>query len=222
MEPEEDLDPPQDVAIVQPRELWDKKPDESQRAFAAFAQFRDAEKRSLKAIADSLNCSVQNVFWWSTRHNWRLRCDAYDLHVSREQNAEFSRSRVRMRERHQRLAVAMGNIAAHGIREWQTKIASGAELNLAPEQVALLVKCSAELERSTIGVDGEQRPPVINILFGVHKYADEKAGDGPEVEGEIEWIPQEDVERKEYESLNPEERAGWETWKNPPKSKQID
>src|ERR1700688_4838135 len=85
---------PNDAKTPQPaeaREVWEKKVDESPRAYAAFSAFRDAEKRSLKAIADALNCSVQNVFWWSTRHNWKLRCDAFDLWVDREQRVEFAR-----------------------------------------------------------------------------------------------------------------------------------
>lgn len=76
MDPEDDLDSPQDAAIIQPREPWEKKPDESQRAYHAFRLFRDAEPRTLKGVADSLNCSGQNVFWWSTRHSWKSRCEA--------------------------------------------------------------------------------------------------------------------------------------------------
>ena len=115
---------------VGPRELWDKRLDESQKAFAAFVRYRDAEKRSFKAIADELNCSPQNIFQWSSRHNWRRRCDAFDVEQYRLQREDLARGRVRMRERHLKLAIAMQGIAAHAIREWQSKIASGAALNL--------------------------------------------------------------------------------------------
>jgi hypothetical protein len=216
MEPENDLDPSQDAVAIEPREAWDKKSDESQKAYHAFSLFRDAEKRSLKGVATSLKCSVQNVFWWSTRHNWKLRCDAYDLWLDQQQRQEFARNRVRMRDRHLAVAQAMLGVAAHALKEWQSRIASGAALNLAPEQVAMLVKCSAELEGRTLGIDGDHRPPVINILFGTHKYRDEKAGDSGEVEGEVEWKPQEAIEREQYDRLNDEERRSWCTWKNPP------
>jgi hypothetical protein len=177
--------------------------------------YRDSEKRSLKSVATSLNCSVQNVFWWSSRHNWKLRCDAFDLQQDQLQRQEFARNRVRMRTRHLAVAQAMLNVAGHGIREWQAKIASGAELNLAPEQVALLTRTAIEIERSTTGEDGEHRPTAINILIGSHRYQDEKAGES----GEVEWKPLEEVERMEYESLSPQERSGWESWKNPPQKK---
>jgi hypothetical protein len=218
MEPEkDDLDHAQDAVAVQPRELWDKKPDESQRAYGAFSKYRDSEKRSFKAIADSLSCSTQNVWQWSTRHNWKLRCDAYDLWLDQQQRQEFARNRVRMRARHMAVAQAMLNVAGHGIREWQARIAGGAALNLAPEQVALLTKCAIEIERSTTGEDGGHRPAVINVLIGTHRYSDEKAGES----GEVEWIPYEDAERTEYESLSPEEKAVWNSWKAPPKPKQL-
>jgi hypothetical protein len=60
MEPKnDDLDRPQDTEMVEHREAWEKKPDESLKAYDAFSRYRDAEKRSLKAIADALKCSVQ-------------------------------------------------------------------------------------------------------------------------------------------------------------------
>jgi hypothetical protein len=223
MEPEksdiEELDRPQDAEIVQPRELWEKKFDESPRAYDAFSRYRDSEKRSFKSIADALSCSTQNVWQWSVRHNWKLRCDAYDLHLDQEQRAEFARNRTRMRARHLAVGQAMLNVASYGIREWQARIATGAALNLAPEQIALLTKCAIEIERSTTGEDGEHRPTAINILIGSHRYQDERAGESGEVEREVEWKPLEAAERMEYESLSPQERSGWESWKDPPQKK---
>jgi hypothetical protein len=223
MEPENDeLDPAQDAVAVEPREPWEKKVDESQRAYHAFSLFRDSEKRSLKAVAASLSCSTQNVFWWSTRHNWRLRADAYDLHVAREQRVEFARNSVRMRERHLAVAQAMLNVAAHSLREWQSKIASGSALNLAPEQTALLVKCATELEARTIGVDGEHRPTTINVVVSTHRYDDEKAGSSGvigDAEGDVELLPWREAEALAYERMTPAERKALDTWKTPPKKR---
>lgn len=124
-----------------------------------------------------------------------------------------------MRTRHLAVAQAMLNVAGHALQEWQNRIAGKLPLDLAPEQIALLTKCATELERSTLGVDGEHRPSVIQVLFGTHKYSDEKAGDSGEVEGEIEWKSQEDIDREEYERLNDDERRAWESWKTPPQKK---
>ncbi|MGC1650738.1 MAG: hypothetical protein WA741_33355 [Candidatus Sulfotelmatobacter sp.] len=104
MEPEDDRDGAQGSEIIAPRELWDKRPDESEKAFGAFVLYRNAEKRSFKLVAEKLNCSSQNIFQWSSRFNWRLRCDAYDLELDRQQRVLFARNRVRMRERHREVA----------------------------------------------------------------------------------------------------------------------
>jgi hypothetical protein len=209
---------------IEHREAWDKREGESQKAFSAFCLYRDAEKRSFKIVAEQLKCSPQNIFQWSSKFNWRLRVDAFDIDQDRQQREDFARNRVRMRDRHLRLSLAMQSVAAHALREWQSRIASGGALNLAPEQIALLTKCAVELERNTLGIDGEHRPPVINVLIGTHRYNGEKAGDsGVVVEGEdeAEWASWQDVERIEYERLSPSERAALDTWKVPPKPKAL-
>lgn len=219
MEPEkpenDDLDPSQDAVTIEPRQLWDKRPDESAKAFGAFAMYRDLERRSFKQVAEKLNCSPQNVFQWSSKYNWRLRCDAFDLEQDRQQRVAFARNRVRMRERHLSLAVAMGGVAAHGIREWQAKIASGVVLDLQPEQLALLVKCSTELERSTLGMDQEHTPTEINVYMGSHRYKDEQGGD------QREPMLMKDFEAGQYAKLSPEERASLDSWRDPPKPKAL-
>jgi len=216
VEPTNDLDPSQAIEPVGPRQLWDKRPDESQRAFDAFVRYRDAEKRSFKNIADQLNCSPQNIFQWSSKFNWRLRCDAFDLEQDRIQREELARGRMRMRERHLRLALSMQGIAAHAIREWQARIASGTVLNLAPEQIALLTKCSVELERTAMGVEREHQYTTINVVLGQHRYPGEQGG---EDEGEPKLLK--DFEAEEYEKLDADERAALDSWRDPPKRKAL-
>jgi hypothetical protein len=220
MEPEDNLkDSPEDepesaqaALAVQPREAWEKQFDESLKAYHAFSLFRDSEKRSLKLVADSLNCSVQNIFWWSTRHNWKLRVDAYDLHVDQAQRAEFIRGRIKMRDRHLQVARAMLGVAAHALAEWQGRVEAKLPLQLAPEQISLLVKCASELEKNTLGVKAEDRVTAINILVGSHKYDDEVGENGKE-----KFVPMAEIERREYERLSEDERRTWESWKDAPK-----
>src|ERR1035437_8698167 len=157
MEPEDDLDPSQGAEIIEPRERWDKLPEESQKAFDAFVRYRDAERRSFKFVADQLNCSPQNIFQWSSRFDWKGRCDSFDVEQDRVQRAELSRSRVRMRERHLRLSLAMQGVAAVALNEWQQRISQKLPLDLAPEQIALLVKAAVELEHRVIGSESEQQ-----------------------------------------------------------------
>jgi hypothetical protein len=217
VEPTDDLDPSQAVEPVGPRQPWDKRPDESQRAFDAFVLFRDDEQRRFKNVAEKLSCSPQNIFQWSSKYNWRLRCDAFDLEQDRQQRVAFARIRVRMRERHLSLAVALGGIAAHGVREWQQRIEQRLPLNLTPEQLALLTKCATELERSTLGMDQDHQPTEIRMFFGTHKYKDEQGGD----DGDGEPMLAEDFEAQQYARLSPEERVSLDSWRDPPKPKAL-
>ena len=164
------------------RELWDKREDQSQKAFDAFVRYRDAEARSFKNIAVQLNCSPQNIFQWSSRFNWRGRCDAYDVEQDRLQREDLARGRVRMRERHLKIAIAMQGVAAYALREWQVKIEQGLPVHLAPEQIAMLVKCAVELERTTMGTDRESKYTQINVILGTHRYPDEGESESEEDE----------------------------------------
>jgi hypothetical protein len=217
MEPDDDnLDSSQSTEIIEPRERWDKLPQESQRAFDAFTKYRDAERRSFKNIADQLNCSAQNIYQWSSRHDWKGRCDAYDIEQDQTQRAELARSRVRMRERHLRLSHAMQGVAAAALSEWQQRILQKRPLDLAPEQIALLCKCAVELENRTIGSEIERGVVAINVIYGEHRYEDEK--------GEMHVVPAmpiEQFELEQWEKLSPEEKAAEAEWKTPPSGKKI-
>jgi len=227
MEPKnDDLDRPQGAEMVQPREPWERKPDESRKAYDAFSRYRDSEKRSFKAIADALNCSTQNIFQWSARHNWKIRCDACDLEQDRLQRAEFARNQVRMRERHVAVARAMLHVAGYALKEWADKIEQRLPLHLEPEQIALLTKCAVELESRTTGAEGERRFATINVIFSGYeseeqyeaalsgrKYDSKQAGEAR--------ITREDFEREQYERLSDDERRNMDAWKNPPKPKQF-
>lgn len=194
MEPEkpenDNLGPSQDAAALEPREPWEKLPQESQKAFGAFVLYRDAEKRSFKNVAEKLNCSAQNVFQWSSKYNWRLRSDAWDVEQDRAQREELARGRVRKRERHLTVARAMLHVAGHALREWADRIEQKLPLHLAPEQIAMLVKAATELENKTIGDEKENR--YTQIIVTVGEYEDEQAYDDALVEqvglrDEPEW-----------------------------------
>jgi hypothetical protein len=220
VEPDEP-DPSQDAVTAEPRELWEQKVDESQRAYSAFSAYRDSEKRSFKNVAAALNppCSVQNVWQWSVRHCWKLRADAFDLHQDREQRQQFARNRVRMRDRHLAVARGMLDVAANALVEWQRKIAQKMPLDLSPETISMLTKCATELEKSTLGVATESGRTQINILVGSHLYCDEDGGAGSVAAVAESWEPLESFESRQYERLTDEEKAAWRSWKNPPEKK---
>lgn len=59
--------------------LWDRQPEESAKAYAAFTVYRDmGVGRSIRATAKAIAKSARLLKEWSARHQWVSRADAYD------------------------------------------------------------------------------------------------------------------------------------------------
>jgi hypothetical protein len=161
-----------------PHENWHRQRDESERAYAAFCLFRDSEKRQLIDVGPLLNppCSVQNVSRWAQRHHWQDRCWAFDVRKEEDRQAQDARDRLSMRDRHLKIAMSLQAIAVYGIRELQSKIASGAALNLSPEEIKALMAEAVKMERTTLGTDRARQYTKINVIMGVHRNPGEPCG----------------------------------------------
>lgn len=71
--------------------LWDKREDESKKAYKAFCDYRDmGEARSLRALHDkyiepscnnAITKSRSSLNTWSANHDWQNRVDAWDEHM---------------------------------------------------------------------------------------------------------------------------------------------
>lgn len=148
----------QTIKAVEPRRSWDRRRDETRRAFTAFCLFRDSTDRKLASVAKALTppCSVPNVARWSARHNWQQRALDYDVHVDEQRLAEIARERVSARKRRMQIAHALQGLGAQAIKEWQNRIAAGLPLNLSMETIALLSKTGAQLEEQALGPEKDR------------------------------------------------------------------
>jgi len=85
------------------RELWEKRPDETQRAYEAFCIYMGmgALDRSLRAVHDELYgedaANIRHVERWSRDHDWVERAEAHDEHVNKRILQELETERVRSR-----------------------------------------------------------------------------------------------------------------------------
>lgn len=60
-------------------QLWDRKPEESAKAYAAFTVYRDlGPSRTLRAAAKALQRGRSLLDHWSARYGWVVRAEAYD------------------------------------------------------------------------------------------------------------------------------------------------
>lgn|SRR5262249_55232137 len=64
--------------------LWDKRAEESEQAFAAFVMYRDmGAERSTAKVGQRLGKSRTLMDRWSARHQWVERAHAYDKRQDR-------------------------------------------------------------------------------------------------------------------------------------------
>ena len=160
---------------INPRRSWDRKSDESKRAWEAFRIYRDSPDRRLATVAKVLvpPCSTANIGRWVSRHQWQARAADYDIYVDEQDRAEIARNRVTSRKRRLAIAQALEGLSAHAIREWQTRLAAGLPLNVSLETAALLSKMAGQIEEMALGPEKDHRFTKINVIIG--GYPDEEA-----------------------------------------------
>lgn len=100
-----------------PRDPWERRADETERAWVAFQTYRDLEPgdRSLAEAARRIygprgvqknGMVVGRVREWSVRYDWRDRAAAWDAEVDRRRREALMGGHLRAAERHVRQAEA--------------------------------------------------------------------------------------------------------------------
>jgi hypothetical protein len=150
------------------RQVWDRMPGESAKAFAAFVRYRDlAEKRTMAKVGQMSGCSTQNIERWGRRWNWVSRCYEYDLVQEEEFRKQTARDRMAHRRQQLQLGTVLTNIAAHSLREMQVKIEQQLPLGFDPAQVAALLKLGDDLKSKGLGTDrAGGKYTRINVILG--------------------------------------------------------
>lgn len=88
---------------------WERQPDESSEAFAAWLVYRDAEgKRTFKRVADELQKSTTLIYRWGTDYRWADRLRRWENHKDAVARAATLKAIVDFRKRAARQAMAKG------------------------------------------------------------------------------------------------------------------
>jgi hypothetical protein len=165
------------------RQLWERQVGESSKAYSAFQKYRDlAERRTMKKVAEMSQCSEQNIARWAQRWAWTHRAAEFDMVEEGKWREQASRDRVQMKRRQIALGQQLQAVAAHGLREWQVRIAAGHALNLSANEIATLMEVGSKLEQNGVGDEKDRRYTKIVVNFGTHEYADEQ-DDGKTIDG---------------------------------------
>lgn len=125
---------------------WERLPDETSLAYAAFRQYRDlGPTRTVDAMPTVSAHSAQR---WSRRHRWIERAHAWDAEAYRIEDARRLDQIREMDENHQRAARALLTAGLRALQDLGP---------LTPHQAARFVDLGTRLERSALL--GEHMPP---------------------------------------------------------------
>lgn len=130
-------------------EPWEKQPEESAKAFEAFAVYRDmGANRSLEKAGRILGKVKVTLEPWSSKFNWKKRAEAWDAEQDRiAREAQLSKIK-KMRIQHANLANAMLVKAAKALQKIKTE-------DMTPNDIARMVDIGSKLERISRGDVGE-------------------------------------------------------------------
>src|SRR5450759_3550985 len=159
---------------------WDRQPQESHKAFAAFTIYRDLDSdRTYQEVAQMLHCSGANVRRWAAKWNWYSRaCDWDNYQDQKAQEAQI-RERMRMAERQAHTGMVMQSIASAEMDRLRRSLESsepGKQCKLSASEIARFMEIGSKIERSARGEPGADSVATIDVIFGNFEDEDEESG----------------------------------------------
>lgn len=152
-------------------EPWEKLPEESSRAYAAFRLYRDlGPSRSMEQLLPDVTRT--SAYRWSSANRWAERAGAWDIERWRMEDSERLAAIRAMDETHQRAGRAMVTAGLRALAE---------QPKLTPNQAARLVDLGTRLERAALTGEHLAPPPpgpsgVAESLSPLERIARELAG----------------------------------------------
>ena len=167
---------------------YDRKPNESAKAYAAFTTYvNQGPKRSLAAVGQALGKSEGLIERWSRRHGWGPRVRAHDAHLAavereaaeaqaRAKADEWLRRQVELREQEWAIHEDCMRAAREALKRFHENVRRGANLG----DVSRIIEVASKMGRLASGlatdrteVTGEDGGPVqlelsaaLNKIYG--------------------------------------------------------
>lgn len=132
---------------------WERQKGESEKAFEAFAAYRDmGEKRTFAAVAEKLGKSETLIHRWKLRWGWQERVRAYDNELEREARKKVVADRKAMTERHIGIAMQLQKKALEALSSLTVE-------DMTPKDIKEYIKMATDLERlnRTLEEEAEKR-----------------------------------------------------------------
>jgi hypothetical protein len=142
-------------------ETWERRDDESARAFAAFHLYCEmAEDRSYAKVAEKLGKSETLIARWGRRHNWQLRVLEYDTYVERRRCERNIRERSLMVDRQAAQAKLIQQKCLEGLNALDGR-------TLKPADIARLFEVATRAEIRARGEPDSESVAAINVTVSL-------------------------------------------------------
>ena len=143
---------------------WDRLPEESPQAYAAFKAFRDlGEGRSFIATARALGRADSLVRRWATRHDWKSRARAWDLLQARQDEAAIRLERDEVVRRQLKDAQRMEQLAMAKLSGLVHRDPATGELALdpsvTPRDAVAIYRLGLDIQREAASAAEPEGPP---------------------------------------------------------------
>lgn len=126
------------------RRPWERRPDESEKAFEAFSLYRDmGSKRTIAAVAEKLQKSRQLIQRWQKRYEWAARINAYDNDIEKKAHEALKKEAVEIRKTHLQIAAQLELKALKALNLLQPE-------EMGPKDIKEMLKLALEVEQRLV------------------------------------------------------------------------
>jgi hypothetical protein len=120
---------------------WERQKGESEKAFEAFAIYRDmGQERTIAAVVKRLEKSRALIDRWKDRWEWKERVRAYDNELEREARAKAVKDRKAMTDRHIGIAMQLQKKALEALNSLSVE-------DMSAKDIKEYIKMATDLER---------------------------------------------------------------------------
>ena len=136
-------------ALIMYEYVWEKKLDETTKAYKWFCSYRDlGPERSLVKVAQNAgkgkNYKVQ-LERWSLKYDWVSRCEAYDTYLEGEKRASQEDAILEASRRHIIVAEKLMEKATARLKTLDPE-------SMTPREVALFIDLAVRIKRDALGI----------------------------------------------------------------------
>ena len=155
------------------RNLWDRQPNESSEAFAAWVVYRHMDSdRTQARVARELAKSTTLISRWAIATNWPRRLEAWEIYVDQRRQEETILEVIEARKRQLQIGKVLLSKGLEGLLALKPTIArknAAGEVEqilcLKPGDLVKLLEAGTRFVNTALGEVDEDKPTKFELIF---------------------------------------------------------